>query len=99
MFLGVAALMGPLATRSHWPEDWARDLPVFLVTALVIASGNHVVLLAFQRLPASIVSPIVNRQAIVAVILGAIFLEESHLRARLAATALAIIGITIISLG
>lgn len=99
MFIGIAALMGPLATRSRWPDDWWRDLPFFLVTALLIASGNHIVLLAFQRLPASIVSPVVNGQAIVAVILGAIFLEESHLRARLVATALAIVGITMISVG
>ncbi|WP_323173592.1 DMT family transporter [Natrialba sp. PRR66] len=99
MFLGVAALMGPVAIRAYRPDDWWRDLPYFVVTALIIASGNHVVLLAFQRLPASIVSPVVNGQAIVAVILGAIFLEESHLRARLAATALAIVGITMISIG
>ncbi|ADB63189.1 protein of unknown function DUF6 transmembrane (plasmid) [Haloterrigena turkmenica DSM 5511] len=99
MFLGVAGLMGPLAIRARWPDDWWRDLPLFVVTALIIASGNHVVLLAFQRLPASIVSPVVNGQAIVAVILGAIFLEESHLRTRLVATGLAVLGITMISLG
>ncbi|WP_229380288.1 DMT family transporter [Haloterrigena salifodinae] len=99
MFFGIAGLMGPLAIRARWPDDWWRDLPFFVVTALVIAAGNHVVLLSFQRLPASIVSPVVNGQAIVAVILGAIFLEESHLRTRLAATGLAILGITMISLG
>lgn len=99
MFIGVTGLMSPLAIRAHWPDDWWRDLPFFVATALIIASGNHVVLLAFQRLPASIVSPVVNGQAIVAVILGAIFLEESHLRARLAATGLAIVGITMISIG
>ncbi|AHG01861.1 hypothetical protein HALLA_00790 (plasmid) [Halostagnicola larsenii XH-48] len=99
MFLGIAVLIGPLAIRARWPNNWWRDLPYFVVTALIIASGNHVVLLAFQRLPASIVSPVVNGQAIVAVILGAIFLEESHLRARFVATALAISSIVLISSG
>jgi drug/metabolite transporter (DMT)-like permease len=99
MFVGVAMLMGPLALRIHWPDEWWRDLPLFFVTALLVAVANHIVLLAFQLQPASIVSPIVNGQAIVAVILGAIFLKESHIRARLVATALAIVGIAMISIG
>jgi len=99
MFVGVAALVGPLTIRARWPDEWWRDLPLFVFTALIIAIANHVVLLAFQRLPASIVSPVVNGQAVVAVILGAVFLKESHLRARLAATVLAIAGITMISVG
>ncbi len=99
MFLGVTALMGPLALRSTWPEEWWRDLPLFGVAALLVATGNHIVLLAFQLQPASIVSPIVNGQAIVAVILGAAILQESHIRARLLATALAIVGIAMISIG
>lgn len=99
MFVGVAVLMGPLALRSSWPEKWWHDLPQFGVAALLVAAGNHIVLLAFQLQPASIVSPIVNGQAIVAVILGAILLQESHIRARLLATGLAIVGIAMISVG
>jgi len=99
MFVGISVLMGPVALRTHWPDEWWQDLPLFFVTALLVAVANHIVLLAFQLQPASIVSPIVNGQAIVAVILGAILLKESHIRARLVATALAIIGIAMISVG
>lgn len=99
MFVGVSVLMGPLALRTHWPDEWWRDLPLFLVTALLVAVANHMTLLAFQLQPASTVSPIVNGQAIVAVILGAILLKESHICARLVATALAIVGIAMISIG
>lgn len=99
MLVGVAALVSPLTIRARWPDEWWHDLPLFAFTALIVATANHVVLLAFQRLPASIVSPIVNGQAVVAVILGAVFLVETQLRARLVATGLAIAGITMVSVG
>ena len=99
MAVGIAALMTPLAFRYRVPPGWRGDLPKFVVAAMFVAYANHVVLLSFQLLPASIVSPIVNGQAIVAVILGAIILDESHFRARLAAAGLAIVGIAMISVG
>lgn len=99
MFAGIVVLMAPLALRYRWPTGWREDLPRFVVTGLFVAYGNHIVLLSFQQLPASIVSPIVNGQAIVAVILGAVLLNESHFRARLAAAGLAIVGIAMISVG
>nr|WP_302180969.1 EamA family transporter [Haloarcula salina] len=99
MGLGIAALMAPFAPRYGVPSTWRADLPKFAVAAVFVAYSNHVVLLAFQQLPASIVSPIVNGQAIVAVILGAIILDEAHFRARLAAAGLAILGIAMISVG
>lgn len=99
MGLGIAVLMAPFVPRYGVPSTWRADLPKFAVAAMFVAYSNHVVLLAFQQLPASIVSPIVNGQAIVAVILGAIILNEEHFRARLAAAGLAILGIAMISVG
>jgi drug/metabolite transporter (DMT)-like permease len=99
MAVGIAALMLPLAFRYRVPPRWRADLPKFVVAAVFVAYANHVVLLSFQLLPASIVSPIVNGQAIVAVILGAVLLDEAHFRARLAAAGLAIVGIAMISVG
>jgi drug/metabolite transporter (DMT)-like permease len=99
MAVGIAALMAPLGFRYQIPAGWRADLPKFVVAAVFVAYGNHIVLLSFQLLPASIVSPIVNGQAIVAVILGAVLLDEAHFRARLAAAGLAIVGIAMISVG
>ncbi|GAA3871731.1 EamA family transporter [Haloarcula argentinensis] len=99
MAVGIAVLMTPLAFRYQVPPGWRGDLSKFVVAAMFVAYANHIVLLSFQLLPASIVSPIVNGQAIVAVILGAIVLDESHFRARLAAAGLAIVGIAMISVG
>lgn len=99
MCLGIVALMTPLALRSTWPDGWHRDLPSFLVAGTLVAYGNHIVLLSFQQLPASVVSPIVNGQAIVAVILGAVLLDESYFRIRLTAAGLAVVGITLITVG
>ncbi|WP_407066972.1 EamA family transporter [Haloarcula brevis] len=99
MAVGIAALMTPLSFRYQVPSGWRADLPKFVVASLFVAYANHIVLLSFQQLPASIVSPIVNGQAIVAVVLGAVLLDESHFRARLAAAGLAIVGIAMISVG
>ncbi len=99
MAVGIAVLMTPLAFRYQVPPGWRGDLPKFVVAAMFVAYANHIVLLSFQLLPASIVSPIVNGQAIVAVILGAIVLDEAQFRARLAAAGLAIVGIAMISVG
>ncbi|HMB51273.1 MAG TPA: EamA family transporter [Natronoarchaeum rubrum] len=50
-------------------------------------------------MPASVVSPVVNTQAVVAVVLGSLLLGESHVRTRLAAAGLAVGGIVLITLG
>ncbi|MFB6222462.1 MAG: EamA family transporter [Haloarcula sp.] len=99
LFIGVVTLMAPFGLRYRWPDGWRHDLPLFVVAAMFVAYANHIALLSFQQLPASIVSPIVNGQAIVAVVLGAVLLDESHFRARLVAAALAIVGIAMISVG
>lgn len=99
MFVGVALAVSPWALRCTWPIGWRSDLPKFVVAGAVIAYGNHAVLLAFEELPASIVSPLVNTQAVVAVVLGGILLKEAYFRTRLVAAALAVGGVAMISLG
>lgn len=74
------------------------DLPKFAAAALFVAVGEHVTSLAFSLAPASVASPIINTQAIVAVLLGGLLLREAALEARLAAAALAVTGVTLIAL-
>lgn len=99
MFLVVTLLVAPLALRASWPAETRRDLPKFAAAGLLVAVANHLVMLAFQLLPASIGSPIVNTQAVVAVLLGGILLNEEAFRIRLVAAGLAVAGITLITLG
>lgn len=100
LFPVVAALFAPLAYRA-WPADVdvAGDLGALAGLAVLAAVGQHVVALAFVELSASVASPLVNAQAIVAVVLGGVVLHEPRFRARLAAAALAVAGIGLIALG
>lgn len=99
MFAGVSIILLPLALRCDWPDTWRSDLPKFGAIALILAVGNHAILLAMIELPASIVSPLINMQAVVAVVLGGILLREAYFRTRLVAAALAVGGVAMISLG
>jgi len=67
----VAATMAPFALRA-WPEAGPRgDLPKWLGVGVLVASAQHLTAVSFQTLSASIASPLVNSQAVVAVVLGA----------------------------
>lgn len=95
--LGVLTLLSPYAYR-HWPDDaFTGRIPLYVGMGLVVAVGEHVTSLAFQIAPASIASPIVNMQAIVAVILGGVLLDEAALRTRLTAAVLAVVGVGLIA--
>ena len=95
--LGIFLLLLPVAIR-HWPEDaFTGRLPLYVGMGLVVALGEHTTSLAFQVAPASIASPIVNMQAIVAVVLGGVLLDEAALRTRLTAAVLAVIGVGLIA--
>ncbi|MFC4359426.1 EamA family transporter [Halobium salinum] len=98
LLLAVALLLAPLAAR-EWP-DWPvrRDLPRFLVAGALVATGEHVTSLAFSTVPASVASPIINTQAVVAVLLGGVLLGEEALGVRLAAAGLAVAGVTLVAL-
>jgi drug/metabolite transporter (DMT)-like permease len=99
MFAVVTLMMVPFAFRRSWPASTRRDVPKFAAAGLLVALGNHLVMLAFQTLPASIASPIINSQAVVAVVLGGLLLDESAFGVRLLAAGLAVAGITLITVG
>jgi len=99
MFAVTTAMVVPFARRRTIPDTLREDAWLFAVAGVIVAVGNHVILLAFQILPASIASPIINAQAIVAVVAGGLLLGEAHFRVRLLAAALAICGIVLIAVG
>ena len=92
----VAVLLLPSAI-SNPPAVDRTDLPKFAFAGGLVAVGEHLTTIAFATLPASIASPIVNTQAIVAVVLGGILLGEHHFRLRLLAAVLAVVGVTLLS--
>lgn len=55
--------------------------------------------LAFSSVPASVASPIISLQAVVAVVLGGVVLDEDGLALRLAAAGSATVGVALIALG
>jgi drug/metabolite transporter (DMT)-like permease len=94
---GVLVVLSPLAVRER-STDLRTDLPKFVAAGAVVAFAEHVTTTAFSLVPASIASPIINTQAIVAVLLGGVLLGESHFRIRIVAAALAVAGVTLIAL-
>jgi|AntRauTorcE11898_2_1112593.scaffolds.fasta_scaffold00049_34 drug/metabolite transporter (DMT)-like permease len=93
----VLVIVLPIAIRSH-PETVRDDLPKLVALGAIVALGEYLTTLAFAVIPASIASPIVNTQAIVAVLLGGVLLDEQYFGTRLVAALLAIIGVTMIAL-
>lgn len=99
MLVTVGLLIAPLAARDWGSVPVQADAPkLFAVGGLAVA-GQYAVAVAFETLPASVVSPVVNTQAVVAVVLGSLLLGEADAARRLAAAALAVGGITLIALG
>jgi drug/metabolite transporter (DMT)-like permease len=96
LLLGVLVVVLPLALREWVPVR--EDLPKFAVAGAGVAVGEHVTSLAFQQIPASIASPIINTQAIVAVVLGGVVLRERAFATRLVAAGLAVCGVGLIAL-
>jgi drug/metabolite transporter (DMT)-like permease len=95
---GAALLLGPIGWTRATPERIRNGLGPFLILGLLIAVGEHFVGLAFAALPASIASPLVGTQAIVAILLGGTLLGEGRTRQRLVAALMAIAGIGLISI-
>ena len=92
---GVLVVALPLAVREWVP---LRDaLPQFVLVGGVVAVAEHATSLAFSVVPASIASPIINTQAVVAVVLGGLLLREDAFGIRLAAAGLAVIGVGLIA--
>jgi drug/metabolite transporter (DMT)-like permease len=97
--LTVLVVVLPFAVGERDAVGVRADLPALVGMGLLAAVGQHLTAIAFETLPASVVSPLVNTQAVVAVVLGSLLLGESHFRTRLVAAALAVGGITLITLG
>lgn len=96
LLAAVVVLLLPLVVR-----DWVpirEDLPKFVLAGAVVAVGEHLTSLAFAVAPASIVSPVVNTQAVVAVLLGGVLLRERAFGTRLVAAVLAVTGVGLIAL-
>ncbi len=95
---GVAVVLLPAAIRAETPATLRADLPKFAAGGLFVAAGEGLTNTAFSLVPASIASPIINTQAVVAVVLGGLLLNEARFRLRLVAATLAVIGVTMIAL-
>ena len=92
---GVLVVVLPLAAREWVP---IRDaVPKFVLAGGGVAVGEHVTSLAFSTVPASIASPIINTQAVVAVVLGGLLLREEAFGTRLVAAGLAVVGVGLIA--
>ena len=94
---GVAVVLLPAAIRAETPTTLRADLPKFVAGGLFVAAGEGLTNVAFSLVPASIASPIINTQAIVAVLLGGLLLDEQQFRIRTVAAVLAVIGVTMIA--
>jgi len=98
LFLGAVLVVAlPFAIRAH-PGTVRADLPKLVAAGGIVAVGEYLTTLAFGLVPASIASPIVNTQAIVAVLLGGVLLNEQHFGTRLLAALLAVVGVGMIAL-
>ncbi len=92
---GVLVVVLPLAVREWVP---LRDAaPRFALAGGGVAVAEHATSLAFSAVPASVASPIINTQAVVAVVLGGVVLREEAFGIRLAAAGLAVVGVGLIA--
>lgn len=95
---GVLLVLLPLAVRQSTLAEVRPWVPTLAGLGLLVATGEHVTSLAFSLAPASVASPVVNTQAVVAVVLGGLVLGERYFRIRLLAAGLAVLGVTLIAL-
>ena len=97
LYAGMTVTVLPFALRA-WPDDGVRDdLPKLAAMGGVAVFGEHVTSLAFAAVPASVASPIINTQAVVAVLLGGLVIGEGFLGRRLAASGLAVAGVALVA--
>ncbi|ERH07971.1 MAG: putative membrane protein [Halonotius sp. J07HN4] len=95
----VPVLLGPWAIRHRHSVALRTDRRKLVIAGGVLAVGQHLVSVAFVILPASVVSPVVNTQAVIAVVLGTLLLGEPHATVRLLAGGLAVVDVGLISVG
>ncbi len=97
LLVGVTVVLLPSAVRSS-PPVTRSDIPWFVGIGAIVAVAEHTTTTAFAILPASIASPIVNTQAVIAVVLAGVLLGERYFRIRLLAAVMAVFGVTLIAL-
>ncbi|WP_254821190.1 EamA family transporter [Haloglomus halophilum] len=98
-FVGVTAVSLPLAVPRARVDALRESLPELVALAALFAVAVHLTVLAFDAAPASVVSPVVNTQAVVAVVLGGLLLREKGFGRRLLAAVLAVVGVALIAVG
>lgn len=98
LFSVIPLALAPLALRQSG-AGLRADAGKFVGVGLLLAVAEHLVMLAFARLPASLASPVINSSAVVTVVLGGIVLGEEAFRVRLVAAGFAVAGVTLIALG
>jgi len=97
LLAGAGLVLLPSAVRNP-PAVTRADAPKFVAGGALVALGEHLTTVAFAALPASVASPVINTQAIVAVVLGGVILGERYFRIRLVAALLAVVGVAMIAL-
>ena len=97
LLAGAGLILLPAAVRAP-PAVSRGDAPKFVAAGALVALGEHLTTVAFASLPASVASPVINTQAIVAVVLGGVLLGERYFRVRLVAALLAVVGVAMIAL-
>lgn len=98
-FVGVSAVSLPLAAPRLRDSGLRDALPGVVALGALFAVAVHLTVLAFDAAPASVVSPVVNTQAVVAVVLGGLLLRERGFARRLLAALLAVAGVALIAAG
>lgn len=93
---GVGLLLIAMASSVDM-TDFKGDLPLLAVAALFVTVGEVFAALGFALVPASIASPLLSLQAIVAVVLGGVLLGEEAFVQRFVAASLAVIGVWLIA--
>ncbi|WP_123623842.1 DMT family transporter [Halorubrum sp. CSM-61] len=97
LLASAGLILLPAAVRTP-PAVTRADAPKFLAAGALVALGEHLTTVAFAALPASVASPVINTQAIVAVVLGGVILGERYFRIRLVAALLAVVGVGMIAM-
>lgn len=99
LLAGVLLVLLPVAVREDAADAARAHAPRLVALGLLVAVGEHVTSLAFALAPASVASPVVNTQAVVAVLLGGVVLGERYFRVRLVAAGLAVLGVALVAAG
>jgi drug/metabolite transporter (DMT)-like permease len=97
--VGVSLVALPVAAPRVRGSGLRDVLPELVGLAGLFALAVHLTTLAFDAAPASVVSPVVNTQAVVAVVLGGLLLGERGFGRRLLAALLAVAGVALIAAG